>query len=122
MTEVTRPALYGAQHPISIVNASGNKASFENFIVSGHCCESGDILTPAQDDPERLQERRLHAPEVGDLIVVGGTGAYCSSMSAANYNSFPRAAEVLIDKSGEPHLIRKREALEQIIQNEISVV
>jgi diaminopimelate decarboxylase len=121
MTEVTRPALYGAQHPISVVPTKRTNPEFANFIVSGHCCESGDILTPAKDDPEALQERKLLSPEVGDLIVVGGTGAYCSSMSTANYNSFPRAAEVLLDNNLRTHLIRKRESLENITNNELEV-
>jgi len=53
--------------------------------------------------------------------VMDGAGAYCSGMSAKNYNSFPEAAEVLVDQSGKVHLIRKRQSLEQIYQNEVDV-
>ena len=65
---------------------------------------------------------RTHAAgvAVGDLCVVDGAGAYCSSMSTKNYNSFPEAAEVLLSESGKAHLIRKRQPLEQIWANEVA--
>ena len=50
--------------------------------------------------------------KIGDLVSVEGAGAYCSAMSAKNYNSFPEAPEVLIDSEGQLHVIRKRQALE----------
>ncbi|MGQ2872785.1 diaminopimelate decarboxylase, partial [Leptospira santarosai] len=56
-----------------------------------------------------------------DYVVMEGAGAYCSSMSAKNYNSFPETAEILINLDGSFQLIRKRQNLEQIFQNEISV-
>lgn len=119
MTEITRPALYGAQHPISIIPASGLLNDSLSVIVSGHCCESGDILTPKEGDPESLQPRKLPFAYVDDLAVIGGAGAYCSGMSCKNYNSHPEAAEVLIDRNGKSHLIRKRQTLKQIVQNEV---
>jgi diaminopimelate decarboxylase len=64
--------------------------------VVGHNCESGDLLTPAVDDPEGLGPRLLNKAEVGDIVLIGGTGAYCASMSAHGYNSFPDAQEVVI--------------------------
>ena len=45
--------------------------------------------------------------EIGDLISIEGSGAYCSGMSTKNYNSFPEAPEVMIDSNGKVHLIRK---------------
>lgn len=119
MTEITRPALYGAQHPIRLVSRLDRviKKS-EDYIVSGHCCESGDILTPAPGDSESLMARKLPEAEIGDFIVIGGAGAYCSSMCTKNYNSYPESAEVLLFKS-KFKLIRKRQALNQLIQNEI---
>ncbi len=118
MTEILRPSLYGAQHPISILPKSPTGRA-RDYIVVGHCCESGDILTPAPGEPEQLHPRRLAEAAIGDLCVIDGAGAYCAGMSAKNYNSFPEAAEVLVDDSGEPRLIRKRQPLEQIWQNEI---
>ncbi|HKJ90489.1 MAG TPA: diaminopimelate decarboxylase, partial [Oceanipulchritudo sp.] len=87
--------------------------------VVGHCCESGDILTPADGDPEALSPRDLPSAESGDLVLVGGAGAYCSAMAAKNYNSFPEAPEVLLRESGEIRLIRRRQSLAQILQNEV---
>src|SRR5207253_3686381 len=76
MPEVTRPSLYGAQHPITVL-AEGRPAADVVFV--GPCCESGDILTPAPGDPEALAPRRVARPQVGDLVVVGGAGAYCAA-------------------------------------------
>jgi len=120
MTEVTRPSLYGAQHPISVVH-SDPKRGLERVIVSGHCCESGDILTPAPGDSEALKPRLMERAEIGDLVVIGGAGAYCAGMSTINYNSSPQAAEVMITEEGNK-LIRKRQTLEQMTQNEIIIV
>jgi diaminopimelate decarboxylase len=120
MTELLRPALYGAQHPISIVAHGHTPRSEEvDYIVAGHCCESGDILTPAPGDPEGLAPRRLARAEIGDTLVIEGTGAYASGLAGKNYNSFPEAAEVLIDRDGEAQLIRRRQRLEQALQNEL---
>ena len=120
MTDVARPTLYGAQHPITLVTKDGtSRTTNHNYIVSGHCCESGDILTPAEDNPEELKTRRLHEARRGDLVVVGGAGAYCSSMSPSNYNSFLQSPEVLIDRKGKTHQIRKRQTLAQVVQNEV---
>ena len=119
MTEVIRPSMYGAQHPISVVPAGEEKRGVDEYIVVGHCCESGDVLTPAPDDPEGLLPRLLTKTKVGDAVVIGGAGAYCAGMSSKNYNSFPEAAEVLLDRDGALHLIRKRQTLDQVLQNEI---
>jgi diaminopimelate decarboxylase len=120
MTELLRPSLYGAQHPLTVVAHGRPTANEEvDYLVAGHCCESGDILTPAPGDPEGLVPRRMSRAEIGDTLVVEGAGAYASGMSAKNYNAFPEAAEVLIDTSGEPHLIRRRQTLEQALQNEL---
>jgi diaminopimelate decarboxylase len=120
MTELLRPALYGAQHPLEVV-AHGRVATEEtdDYVVAGHCCESGDILTPAPGDPEGLAPRRLMRAQIGDTLVVGGAGAYASGLAGKNYNSFPEAAEVLIDREGEAMLIRQRQTLEQALQNEV---
>ncbi len=112
--------MYGAQHPIDVVpSEEGGPRGEGEYLVVGHCCESGDLLTPAPGDPEGLAPRRLAEPRIGDALVIGGTGAYCSGMSAKNYNSFPEAAELLLTNDGELELIRRRQTLEQMIQNEI---
>ena len=122
MTEILRPSLYGAQHPIHIVPEPG-QAKFRELtdqVVVGHCCESGDLLTPAPGDPEALLPRSLLRGEIGDFCVIEGAGAYCSSMSAKNYNSFPEAAEALKKLSGNVALMRKRQTFEQIVENEVA--
>lgn len=125
MTDVLRPSLYGAIHPITILPGSGLSTDIgsatEDVVVVGHCCESGDLMTPKPGEPEDLAERTLRKAEIGDIAVMDGSGAYCSGMSTKNYNSFPEAPEVLVDKEGKVHLIRKRQLLEQIYQNEIDV-
>ncbi|MCP4738250.1 MAG: diaminopimelate decarboxylase, partial [Bosea sp.] len=120
MTEFLRPNLYGAQHPIGLFPSDPEAEREEiDVLVAGHCCESGDMMTPAPGDPEGLAPRRLPRPVPGDSLVIGGAGAYCSGLAASNYNSFPQAAEVLIDLNGEARLIRRRQSLEQILCNEI---
>ena len=121
MTEILRPSLYGAQHPIHLVCEPGQKQFRQQVdqVVVGHCCESGDLLTPAPGDPEALATRNLPRAEIGDFCVIEGAGAYCSSMSAKNYNSFPEAAEVLKKEDGRLAQIRKRQTFDQIIENEV---
>ena len=119
MTEILRPSMYGAQHSIEVVHDAAEERGQAKYIVVGHCCESSDVLTPAPGNPEGMQSHLLPETRIGDLIVLGGTGAYCSSMSAKNYNSFPEAAEVMISGSGSVELIRKRQTLDQILQNEL---
>src|SRR5262245_45242779 len=116
MTEVTRPSLYGAQHPIDVL-ATGREAAEVVFV--GPCCESGDILTPAPGDPEALGPRWVPRPEIGDLVIVGGAGAYCAAMSTLNYNSYPRAPEVMLEPDGTLRLLRDRQTLDQILANEV---
>ena len=118
MTDVLRPSIYGAQHPISIVQNRPSKKT-EKYIVVGHCCESGDILTPAPADPEALAPRLMQKAEIGDLCIIGGAGAYCSSMSPSNYNSYPASPEVMLLKNGKLRLIRRRQTPEQITENEL---
>lgn len=122
MTENTRPSMYGAQHPMWVLPTDEDERGEEDYVVVGHCCESGDILTPAPSDPEALSPRRLTEARIGDFFVVGGAGAYCSSMAAKNYNSFPESPEVLLREGGRIAVIRERQPLEQIWSNEVAVL
>ncbi|MBQ35298.1 MAG: diaminopimelate decarboxylase [Candidatus Latescibacteria bacterium] len=119
MTEILRPSMYGSQHPIIVVPRVEQERPAKDYLVVGHCCESGDILTPEPDNPEGLLTRRLTEARIGDAIVIDGAGAYCAAMSAKNYNSFPEAPEVLLGSDGTFHLARRRQTLEQILQNEM---
>jgi len=124
MTDVLRPSLYGAVHPMTILPGSGNSddvgSETENVVVVGHCCESGDLMTPKAGEPEALGERNLRKADIGDISVLDGSGAYCAGMSTKNYNSFPEAPEVLVGNNGEVHLIRSRQPVEEIWKNEVT--
>jgi diaminopimelate decarboxylase len=126
----SRPLLYGSKHPIYIVSSDGKQLKSTEFrdcscgnnneysaVVVGKCCESGDCQT--LDAEGRTVPRSMAEPEIGDYVVIGGTGAYCSSMAPYNYNSHVQAAEVLLQLNGEMKLIRKRQTFEQILENEV---
>ena len=120
MTEILRPSIYGAQHPIFILQGEA-AAETCDYMIAGHCCESGDILTPAAGDPELLATRSLPVCRIGDLCVIDGAGAYCAAMSTKHYNSYPEAAEVMLDAAKVPHVIRRRQTLEDIWANEVAL-
>ena len=122
MTEVLRPSLYGAQHPLINVTSQGElPTKTKKYVVVGHCCESGDLMTPAPDEPETISERELGEISIGDLVVIEGSGAYCAGMSSKNYNTFPEAPEVMKTDAGEFKLIRKRQTVDQILANEVMI-
>lgn len=120
MTEVLRPSLYGARHPIVFHPSSGTTET-EEVVIVGHCCESGDLMSPMDGNPEAIGTRTLLKSEIGDYAVIGGSGGYCSSMNTKNYNSFPEAAEVIICETGDDdaRLIRKTQTLEHMWANEL---
>jgi diaminopimelate decarboxylase len=115
----TRPALYGARHPMIVLPNDSSSRNTKEYVVVGHCCESGDLFTVGSNGD--VEKRQMSEAKIGEQVVIEGVGAYCSSMSTKNYNSFPETAEVLIDTNGEYKLIRKRQELSQIWQNEIPV-
>lgn len=120
MSDILRPTLYGVQHVINYVPRKGLRSSeSEDVVVVGHCCESGDILTPTPGDSEGVDTITLPKAHIGDFLVIEDTGAYCASMNAANYNSFPQAPEVLLREDGSFVLIRKKQSMEHMVQNEI---
>lgn len=88
-----RPSLYGSQHPLEVLKDSDEE---KEYVVVGPCCESGDILTPMPRDPEGIKPRKLKVPKIGDIIAMGGVGAYCASMAMKDYNSAPRFTEVMV--------------------------
>ena len=91
-----RDRLYDAYHDIQAVQPRDN-VPLSTYEIVGPVCESGDFLG---------HDRNLALAE-GDLLAIMSAGAYGMSM-ASNYNTRPRAAEVMID-GGDCHLIRKRE-------------
>src|SRR5690606_31087165 len=93
MNDFLRPAIYGAQHQIRVLNDSKEQ---ENYLVVGHNCETGDIITPAPGDPEGIEPRLLNRADIGDLLLIEDTGAYCYSFSVTGYNSYPSAKPIFI--------------------------
>lgn len=93
LNDFMRPALYGSQHNMRILNDASTQTE---YVVVGHNCESGDILTPEPGDPELIKPRLLNTASIGDLLVIADTGAYCASMRAQGYNAFPSAKEIII--------------------------
>lgn len=116
MTEIMRPSLYGAQHPLVVVNDQPEE--HKKYVVVGHCCESGDLLTPYPSDPEAIADRLLQKAAIGDLMVIEGVGAYCAYMSAQNYNSFPLRPEVMKRLDGTFIEICRRETFEEMLSLE----
>ena len=122
MNDLIRPTLYDSFHRIWPVNLpkgasappedyEGEIAGTEKVDVVGPVCESGDFLA---------KQRALPVLEQGDLLAVFSAGAYGMSM-ASNYNSRPRAAEVLVD--GETALLaRRRETLQDLVQAELDAM
>jgi len=100
MNDLIRPALYGAWHEVKTVRESPSGGAV--YDVVGPVCETGDFLA---------RERKLAARE-GDLLAILSCGAYAMAMSS-NYNSRPRAAEVLV-AGGKAHLVRRRESVDEL--------
>ncbi len=119
MNDLIRPTLYDAFHRIWPVKPAADMPAppedYEAAIpgtqlhdVVGPVCETGDYLA---------KDRRLPTMQRGDLLATFSAGAYGMAMSS-NYNSRPRAAEVLVDGTSH-HLIRRRETNEDLVRNEI---
>jgi diaminopimelate decarboxylase len=105
MNDLIRPSLYGAYHHLlPVVRKKRNTVLCD---VVGPICESSDFLAT---------EIELSRVKQGEYLAVMGAGAYGFSMSS-NYNSRPRAAEVLV-KGREHFLIRKREIFSDLVRNE----
>jgi diaminopimelate decarboxylase len=100
MNDLIRPALYAAWHDVKTVRESAPGDAVYDIV--GPVCESADFLAKG---------RKLAARE-GDLLAVMSAGAYGMVMSS-NYNTRPRAAEVLVTK-GSADLVRRRESVEEL--------
>ena len=104
MNDLIRPALYGSHHQLWPVREGTSK---ETVDVVGPVCESADFIA---------KDRDVAVLEPGELLAVMSAGAYSFSLSS-NYNSRPRAAEVLV--SGETYrVIRRRETFEDLVRLE----
>ena len=105
MNDLMRPALYSAWQAIDAV-APRPAPMAQMYDIVGPVCETGDFLG----------KQRLLALQQGDLLAVRSSGAYGFSMSS-NYNSRPRAAEVMVD-GNKVYVIRERESLADLTKGE----
>ena len=106
MNDLIRPSLYQAWQEIIPVNKSAADTARKTYDIVGPICETGDFLG---------KDRKLNLKQ-GDLLAVRSAGAYGFTMSS-NYNTRPRAAEVLVD-GNKTHLIRSRETIKELFANE----
>jgi diaminopimelate decarboxylase len=107
MNDLIRPSLYGSYHEIVPVDESRRSRDRETVDVVGPICESGDFLA---------KDRALARVEQDDLLAVMSAGAYGFAM-ASNYNTRPRAAEVLVD-GNRYTIVRRRETYEDLVAGE----
>ena len=110
MNDLVRPAFYDSYHAIVPVTEARAAAPVETADVVGPICESGDFFA---------KDRAMPRPEEGDLLAVMSAGAYGMVM-ASNYNTRPRAPEVLVDGSRYT-IVRRRETLEDLVAGETTV-
>jgi diaminopimelate decarboxylase len=103
MNDLMRPSMYQSFHGMTKVIEHDASTAKSHYDIVGPVCETGDWLG---------KNRKLDLHE-GDLIAILSAGAYGMSM-ASNYNSRPRAAEVLVD-NGRSKLIRRRETLNDLL-------
>jgi diaminopimelate decarboxylase len=103
MTDLMRPALYGAFHRVEPVVPRQGAPMLADIV--GPVCETTDTLAAG---------RTIPPVDVGDLLVIRDAGAYGSVM-ASNYNRRPMAAEVMIE-DGRPRLIRRRQSIDDVLQ------
>lgn len=107
MNDLLRPSLYQAHHEIvPLIWHEG--APSEPFDVVGPICESGDFFA---------RERELPEVAEGELLAILDAGAYGMAL-ASNYNTRPRAAEVMVEGK-RVRVIRKREKLEELLKPEL---
>ncbi|MBI5642569.1 MAG: diaminopimelate decarboxylase [Deltaproteobacteria bacterium] len=105
MNDLARPSLYGSYHAIKAVKERSKEEITADVV--GPICESGDFLA---------KDRILPAVKAGEYLAVMSAGAYGFSMSS-NYNTRPRAAEVMVDGK-DFQVIRERETLAHLIKGE----
>ena len=107
MSDNIRTALYQAEYEAGVVNKL-NDTDVREITLAGKLCESGDIIIEKGKLPK--------ATEIGDIVAVTTTGAYCYTMSS-NYNRMMRPAVIFV-KDGKAKVAVKRETLDDLIRND----
>jgi diaminopimelate decarboxylase len=121
MNDLIRPALYESFHRIWPVHVpEGFPAPPEDFETAAPGTEPWDVVGPICESGDFLaKDRPLPPMDRGDLIAVFSAGAYGMVM-ASNYNTRPRAAEVLVN-GDQFRLVRRRETYEDLVRQEVEV-
>ena len=107
MSDNIRTALYHADYEPVIANKAGQPRT-EIVTIAGKHCESGDAV---------VIDMPMQHPDLGDIVAVFGTGAYCYTM-ASNYNGQPRPAIVFV-KDGQARVTTRRETYEDLMSRDI---
>jgi diaminopimelate decarboxylase len=105
MTELIRPMLYGARHPVHLLSPGGPLEGAGPWTLAGPICEAGDLLADGLELGPQAGE--------GALLAIGDAGAYGLAM-ASSYNGRLRPAQVVLE-GGEARLSRRRETWEDVI-------
>lgn len=123
MTEVIRPALYGAVHQVAYVTCPHEQETAE-FDIVGPVCESGDFILqgcqlqrpPTSCSPSSSSSSHSNLTESpGSSFVIWTAGAYCSSMSS-NYNLRPHVVEVMVTSSKDFKVIRSPQTFDDLVK------
>lgn len=107
MTDNIRPALYGARYECLVANKADQPRT-EVVTIAGKHCETGDLI--AKDVP-------VQPVEMGDILAVCATGAYCQSMSS-NYNKQVRPAVVFV-RDGQARVVVRRETYDDLLRCDV---
>lgn len=107
MSDNIRTALYHADYEAAIANKAAEPRT-EVVTLCGKHCESGDAV---------VLDGSLQHPEIGDIVCVFATGAYCATM-ASNYNGQPRPAVVFV-KDGVARVVQRRESYEDLMARDL---
>lgn len=87
MNLCARQTMYGAEHPVIPIPMDCSRRAIREYSMFGDRCESGDGITPRAGQPETKDTRLMKRVKVGELAVIGATGAYGDSMAPQQYNS-----------------------------------
>lgn len=107
MSDNVRPALYGSDYEAVVANRADEPRTKVMTLVGKHC-ESGDYV---------LADGSMQPPELGDIVCMFGTGAYCSTM-ASNYNGQPRPAVVFV-RDGQARVVTRRETYADMMARDV---
>ena len=107
MTELIRPALYGARHDVVALTSLGRSIDTDGVATTGDGFEPTQVEGPICESTDSLGTHDLPPLQRGDLVAIADAGAYAASQSSS-YNGRPRPAQVLLEADGSLRLGRRR--------------